>query len=420
MDKQNSNDEKQVKHDAIKKNIITLLNYIASQGIKPEVYLHTTKSSYKKILDEKQLPTFFMDFRLQKSFKKISFRDVKKGKVELPTDKDYGFQKRTEKIRYLDKFLKEKAELTMCRAVSLSLRKWNNLESGYTIPSTSLMKKIAVYFCLPAKMLLDDEVALPAYEDLKIDEDLAAIQRKDLSETMNYYKNKHYVARNYRVLSHPMRVKLFLSLLLVLIPLAAFTGYSSYRIVQNRQESLNKFSDNSVDSTSQKFIDGYISKNTKDATNSQQLTYCNVDMGVQVLKIFDIQPSNEYFSVALKVWFDFSQDDFHTMYKTYKADDTIDATPDHITSYTYSQDMDRLSVSSLDNSVTYAPDSVPDYIELATPFDLMEAIDKAIATLVNPTTSDIQEEAKNTIASNPRFTKLRNNSGLMNALLIQA
>jgi hypothetical protein len=45
------------------------------------------------------------------------------------------------------------------------------------------------------------------------------------------------------------------------------------------------------------------------------------------LKIFDIQPSNEYFSVAMKLWFDFSQDEFHNMYRNYIGDPTYDATP---------------------------------------------------------------------------------------------
>jgi hypothetical protein len=160
----------------------------------------------------------------------------------------------------LDKFLVERAQgLTLARALSLSLPKWKALQSGWDFPSKSLMKKAAVYFSLPPKMLLDDEEKLPGFDELKIDEDLAAIQRNDLAETMNYYKNKHYISRNYRVLSHAMRVRLYLSLFIILLPLVGFTGYSAYRILNDRFESVQKMQQSDIqDSKSAAFEKGYL------------------------------------------------------------------------------------------------------------------------------------------------------------------
>jgi hypothetical protein len=184
----------------------------------------------------------------------------------------------------LDKFLVERAQgLTLARALSLSFPKWKALQSGWDFPSKSLMKKAAVYFSLPPKMLLDDEEKLPGFDELKIDEDLAAIQRNDLAETMNYYKNKHYISRNYRVLSHAMRVRLYLSLFIILLPLVGFTGYSAYRILNDRFESVQKMQQSDIqDSKSAAFEKGSFSssslassshRSSERATSSLRITF---------------------------------------------------------------------------------------------------------------------------------------------------
>lgn len=393
------------------RNFVILTKYIAKQGIDPWVFLHITKETLNRISLGKQNADFFAVWRMQRGFSNISYRKVRNGKEELPANEDYGFEQRTAKLRYLNQFLIERAQgLTLARALSLSLPKWKALESGWDFPSKSLMRKAAVYFSLPPKMLLDDNEKLPGYDELKIDEDLAAIQRNDLSETMNYYKNKHYISRNYRVLSHAMRVRLYVSLLVVLLPLVGFTGYSAYRILNDRFESVKKMSQTDItDSASKAFEESYIAKNNK--ATSPTLTYCDVNVGMQVMKIFDIKPSNEYFSVAMKLWFDFSQDDFHKMYHDYVGDTTYDAKP---TSTAYSQDNDMFSVSRDDNSISYGSDGIPDYLELATPFDLASGIDSAIAkyksSVTSWTESGVQETAKTFLvdSTNSQLTKIRN------------
>lgn len=335
-----------------------------------------SKETIQRISTGKQNASFFAVWRLQKGFANISYRKVRNGKEELPSDENYGLEQRTAKLRYLDRFLIERAQgLTLARALSLSLAKWKQIESGWDLPSPAVMRRAAVYFSLPPKMLLDDEEKLPSYDELKIDEDLAAVQRNDLSETMNYYKNKHYIARNFRVLSHAMRARLYASLLIVLLPLAAFTGYCTYRILNDRNESVQKMNQTDIiDSKSKAFRDSYIAGNDK-AKNSS-LTYCNVKVGLQVVKIFDIKPSNEYFSAAVKLWFDFDQEEFHTMFKAYNGITLADQkSADVVNSISHSDNIDLFTVNRSTNEVYYAPDGTPDHVELAYPFSLVQLID---------------------------------------------
>lgn len=426
LDSSNVEPPHKEEQDVFSSKFVTLLSYVKKQGLEPSDFLHTNQSAIDAICAGRAKPTFFMKWRLEKAFSNITYKTLSDPKINLPENEDYGFEQRTGKLRYLDKYLTQNADgLTLARALSLSLPKWHRLDSGYDIPSRSIMRKAAVYFSLPPKMLLDDEEKLPEYSELSIDEDLAAIQRNDLAETMNYYKNKHYITRNYRVLSHAARTKLYLSLLLVLVPLVAFTTYSAATIINDRNSSLSKFANNNVDSTSQKFIDGsatasdpwagYIKSHTKNATNSQGLTYCDVKLGVQVAKIYDIQPSNEYFSVAMEAWFDFKQDDFHQMFLSYKSDTTKDAdAASHDSTmtahgpYVYKQDNDMFMVDSSTNVITYGADSIPDYLELATPFDLADLVNDGIYGISD--SAKIQEEARKVLndSANSQYLKIRN------------
>jgi hypothetical protein len=391
------------------RNFETLVSYLEKNDIDPRAFLHTNKATLNRIKKGKQPASFFMVWRMERAFSNISYRLVRNGKQDLPSDEDYGFEQKTFKLRILDKFLREEKQgLTLARAMSLSANRWKNLESGWTLPSKALLRKIASYFFLPPKMLLDDSIKLPATSELKIDDDLAAIQRNDLAEQMNQEKNKHYLARNYRVLSHSMRVNMILSLVLVMLPLAGFTGYSAYTVLQDRNASLKKFAVTDItDSASKTFQSEYIDKTAQSATNP----YCPVKVGTQVLKIFDIKPANEYFSVAMKVWFDFSQDDFHQMYMNYKSYAGHDADFANASAQVqarYSKDMDMFTVSSSDNSVSYGSDSIPDYIELATPYDLADKVMSALAGLSNPTVQQAKEVAGTTIEANPTLSMVHN------------
>ncbi len=358
-------------------NFRVLLKYIEKQGIKPEKFLHTSKSNLKKIENGKLKASFFLVYKMQRNFSNISYRLIRKGKEELPADENYGFERKTEKCRYLDSFLKKNKDgLTLSRALSISDAKWERIESGYSIPGKRLCKRIAAYFFLPSEMMLDDAIALPPIEKLQIDEDLASIQRNDLEEQMNYVKNKHYLSRNFQVLSHSNRVRLFVSLLAILLPLAAFTAYSAYTVVEDRISSLKKMSEKDiVDSTSKQFISGS-AQNSDDVNwsgylNKNDSGFVSVKVGLQTIKVYDIKPANEYFSLNLKIWFDFSQDEFHEMYKNYANPSWVDENGD--------KTQDYFTVDRTSNAVTFASDGVPDYIELATPYSLYDEI-KNIST----------------------------------------
>lgn len=252
---------------------------------------------------------------------------------------------------------------------------------------------------MPLELLTNDTKDLPPFEELKVDEDLAAIQKNDLSEQMAKAMNQHYFSRNYRVLGHGKRVSLWVSLAFIALPLIGYTGYCGYDVFQNRQESLAKFSesynddvtkDTISDKDSKNFRSTYLTTNTKDQVSS--LNYCDVNIGAQIYKIYNIKPSNEYFSAAMEVWFDFSQDGFHKMFTSYKNDTTIDAQP---LAEGETQDQDYFTVDNDTNEVRYGPDSIPDYIELATPFKLYENVTTAIkaAAASNPNASAEEKQA---------------------------
>src|SRR5574344_252303 len=149
------------------RNFVILTKYIAKQGIDPWVFLHITEETLKRISTGKQNADFFAVWRMQRGFSKISYRKVRNGKEELPDNEDYGFEQRTAKLRYLNKFLLERAQgLTLARALSLSLPRWKALESGWDFPSKALMKNAAVCFSLSRNLLLDDGEKLPGYDEL--------------------------------------------------------------------------------------------------------------------------------------------------------------------------------------------------------------------------------------------------------------
>lgn len=341
-----------------------LIKYIEKEGIDPDIFLHDSEKNINYYKNGKGNPNLFLRRKIMKSFNNVDWKKVNNNEILLSLNDDLGFEQKTKKIRYLNSYLVKKG-LTVARVLGISDRKYKELQSGYDIPNNHLLKKLAIYFSLPVNMFIDDSISLPKEEELKIDEDLASIQRNDLSEIINYNRNKYFLRRNYNILSHKMRIKMFVSLFAVIIPLGGFTAYSSYLIISNRNESIAKTKDNNIDSDSQKFIDTYLHQNNKETND--KLTYCDVSIGAQVNKIYDIQPSNEYFSVAMNVWMDFSQDEFHTMFKNYKNPNWEDEIGD--------KEMDVFTVNSESNIVTYASDGILDYIELAKPYSLLKDIE---------------------------------------------
>lgn len=158
-----------------------------------------------------------------------------------------------------------------------------------------------------------------------------------------------------------------------MVPLAAFTAYSATTILTDRVSSVSKMKKDEPDSDSAKFASGYIASSSKESNATA--TYCDVKIGAQVLKVYDIKPANKYFSVAMHVWMDFSQDDFHEMYRNYKNPSWTDEAGD--------KKQDVFTVAADDSTVTYAPDGVPDYIELIKPFTLLQAINDHDSTWIS-------------------------------------
>jgi hypothetical protein len=165
------------------------LEYIRKENINPTVYLHVSEKNLNKISLGKEKPDFFFVHRLHKSFSGIDWKALKAGTAHLSQEDKPVFQKKTAKLRYLNEYLTKNHSLTLQRALSLSSHEWKNLDNGFSFPSRHLLKKTAVYFCLPPEFLLDDTRELPKFEDIKVDENLVVIQRNDIAETVNKIKN---------------------------------------------------------------------------------------------------------------------------------------------------------------------------------------------------------------------------------------
>ena len=73
------------------RNFMVLVHYLEKQDIDPCAFLHTSKATIAKISSGKQNASFFMVWRMQKGFSNISYRKVRMGKQELPSDENYGF-----------------------------------------------------------------------------------------------------------------------------------------------------------------------------------------------------------------------------------------------------------------------------------------------------------------------------------------
>lgn len=302
--------------------------YLANNKIDAREFLHIPEARIIAITEDREKLSF-MEKLLIKRRLGVNIDSVTEGVTFLSLKPH--ISKRIEKVRYLDEYLRVYHQgLTLARAVSMSDSKWRHLESGFSIPSDAMMRNIAIYFMLPSDMLLSDFEELPSYKDLRIDEDLAAIQRKDLSETQNRERNRGYIRRNYKVLDHKDRVRMISSLLLLLIPLGLYTGFCTTRVLSSRNDSYESMSKDGNDIVKDAI------KNGDDVTKSVYNDYSPsvnkdnaaiVNVGANIKKIADIEPSNEYFTSNMSLWFDFDQVEFHEMYSRHKGKTSAWSTP---------------------------------------------------------------------------------------------
>lgn len=188
-------------------------------------------------------------------------------------------------------------------------------------PSRGLIRRIADYFLLPPTALTDS-TPLPPYEELMIDEELLKIQKNDIDDKVVFFRNRHFIRKNYRVLGHGKRVKLVLSLIATLIPLLAYTGYCAGLVTKERSETLDKYRKGSDET---EIYDTYsltqVSYHDKLATNSKEndsnAFYCDVKVGSRLYLISNISYSTNSYITRMELYFKFDKDEFARMFKHY-------------------------------------------------------------------------------------------------------
>ena len=305
--------EKNGKNSKTVEKVRYLDEFLKSQDLDMAIILHTSRKTINSFYKNKDLFNSVWLRKLSKYFLNVKHKDLIDDSVDvkdLPDYTDLLIQQKTKKIRILNKFLKDKENIDLYRAISVSENKMANYLSGHTIPSRQVLTRIATYFFLDNKMMLDDSVELPPLDKIILDEDLVSIQRNDVESQLEKNKTKHYVSRNWRVLGYKKRVKLIVNLVLVALPLVAYTSYCAYKVINNRNETYEKY---------QKNIEKNPSLPDEDIKNMpEDEVHADVKIGSQLHNINSVNANDSSYKVEMRVWFDFNQLEYHEMfYKKY-------------------------------------------------------------------------------------------------------
>lgn len=225
-----------------------------------------------------------------------------------------------EKIQYLSKFLVNEKEITLARAISHKESKMAKILKGSKKPSKRIIKKIAEYFMMSYAELIKIET-LPEYEELTIDEELLVVQRND-DDKLTFFKNRHYIRKNYGVLGYGRRVKLIFSMLAMILPLGFYTAYCSTLVFNERIDTIRKYQEGSDESEIydkyNKTQVGYHEKLMEtDKSNKPDAYYCNVTIGSRLYRISSISASTNSYVTRMELYFKFDKEEFHEMFKHY-------------------------------------------------------------------------------------------------------
>lgn len=306
-----------------------LYDYLLEQQIDIQNSLNYSKKKYDRVLNSEEKISKGELKKLLSYYRNVRLKDLLDDTLSLPTKESLLIEQKTLKLRYLEQYLVEKKGIHLNRAISVREDKMKDYLDGVKIPSTKILTLIANYFFLAVTDLLEDEHVLPDFDKLQVDEDLCSIQRDDYENKLQYYKNRHFISRNYRVLSYTKRLKLFISLGLILVPLLCYTLYCSFLVISERVDTVQKYvkeSDeseiyNKYDASQQKY---YNSLQTTDKKNNPSSFYCDVTVGTRLYRIFDISPASSSFKVTMELYFMFDKEEYKTMFRHYAKDMLLD------------------------------------------------------------------------------------------------
>ena len=204
--------------------------------------------------------------------------------------------------------------------------------SGEEEPSYKVCLRVADYFFIPVDILTDDGKELPDLETLQLDEDLMSVQRNDIENDIERIKQKHFIARNWRMIGYRKRVKLVLSVLIVAVPLIAFILYCGSEVAYERLDDMHKYiigSDgldyDKYDPIQVKYHDDL--EGTSRANNPDAY-YVEVTVGAVLEKIKNIHSETSSYETRMQIYFKFDKDEFREMFRHYArnvlADQIID------------------------------------------------------------------------------------------------
>lgn len=249
----------------------------------------------------------------------VSLDDLIKSNVKLDKN-SIKYYSVLGKLQYLSNYLVNEKNITLARAISHRERKMAEILNGSKKATKTVIKKVAEYFMMSSASFLKAE-ALPEYEDLTIDEELLIVQRND-DDKLTFFKNRHYLRKNYGVLGYGRRVKLILSMLAMILPLGFYTAYCATIVSHERIDTIRKYQEGSDESeiydkysTTQVEYHNKLMETSK--TNNPMTYYCDVTIGSRLYRISNVSASTNSYVTRMELYFKFDKEEFRKMFKHY-------------------------------------------------------------------------------------------------------
>ena len=210
--------------------------------------------------------------------------------------------------------------------------------SGEDELNIKILNKIASYFFIHLSILTDDDKELPDLGTLQLDEDLLSVQRNDVENDIERMKQKHYIARNWKMIGYKKRLKLVLSVLLITVPLVAYILFCVSEAANERLGDIKKYergSDGLVydiyDPIQKKYHDDL--EGTSRANNPDAY-YAEVKVGVVLERIKNIQSATSSYETRMQLYFKFDKDEFRNIFSHYAYNVLLDQViDDYYSSY---------------------------------------------------------------------------------------
>ncbi len=261
--------------------------------------------------------------------------------------------KTIDKIKHLNEILLKKDHITIGDALEIDdfdliLQEKKNIDD-------ETLAKVAAIFYLEVSILKNDEAELPHDDALAVDETIIAHHKNEYEKELGKKKEKNVIKRNFTALDKKKRKKLILNLVLTCVPFFAFALYSVITVSINSAETLNSYRTENSLSSSQKKIEDSLPSYGENGSY-----FCNTYVGAQLESINNISTSNNSYTVAMSLRYDFDQMDFHKMWWKKAKGETFNS--DNF----YSEEeltQDSYCFDSTGTSWLNYPDNIPDVIQ---------------------------------------------------------